>query len=74
LDLAVADDGLGDHLQSAIHKRSGFEGGGALSPSPQGARRRRRQGARRFRVTTGEIQLLHHFGELTIFFAALGMD
>jgi hypothetical protein len=61
--VAAARDGHGDHLEALIDKRLGLEEGGALSPSPQGGRRRRKQGARRFRVTKGEIQLLQHLGE-----------
>ena len=39
----VAREGHGDHLQALIHKRLGFVEGGALSPTPQGAKRRRSQ-------------------------------
>jgi hypothetical protein len=65
--VAAARDGHGDHLEALIDKRLGLEEEGALSPSPQGGSRRRKQGARRFRVTKGEIQLLQHFGEPCIF-------
>ena len=55
--VTAADGGHGDHLEAIIHKQLGLEEGGALSPSPQGARRCRKQGARRFRVTKGERAL-----------------
>jgi hypothetical protein len=43
IGVVAARGSHGDHLEALIHKRLGFEGGGALSPSPQGARRRRSQ-------------------------------
>ena len=57
IGVAAARYGHGDRLEALIHKRLGLEEGGALSPSPQGARRWRKQGARRFRITKGERAL-----------------
>jgi len=48
IEVAAAREGHGDHLEALIHKRLGLEEGGALSPSPQGARRRRKKETRGF--------------------------
>jgi hypothetical protein len=71
IGVAAARGGHGDHLGALIHKRLGFVEGGALSPSPQGARRRRSQEQEDFELPRGRSSFSNFLESITSLLCSL---